>query len=77
MSEKRYNNGTEIGCFTPQKGETITSPYTPDSDTIMMFTSDVDITLDGVTGSFGAGDVICLAKNVTYTLSNDVDVLVM
>ena len=67
-------NGDYIQVFTPRVGATLTSPYTPTDDEVVMLGAAVTITLDSKAIAYSAGDVIGLRGGETYTLSASTDV---
>ncbi len=62
-------HGERIQVFAPRLGVSLTSPYTPTIDEIVMVAADVTITIDSVAADYEAGSVIGLAKGITYSLS--------
>jgi len=63
------NHGERIQVFAPRLGVSLTSPYTPTIDEVVMVAADVTITIDSVGAAYEAGSVIGLAKGITYSLS--------
>ena len=62
-------NGKYIQVFTPKEGATLTPPYTPTDDEVVILGDAVTITLDTIAIGYSAGDVIGLQGGVSYTLS--------
>lgn len=67
----------DMQVFTPREGITLTSPYTPTENTVCVLGDDVTITIDTKAVDYSAGNVICFAEGVTYTLSTSIDVHTM
>ena len=67
-------NGKYIQVFTPKEGATLTSPYTPTDDEVVMLATNVTITIDTIAVDYAAGDVIGLQGGTTYTLSASTNV---
>ena len=67
-------NGYKVQVFTPSKGVTLPTTYTPMRNEIVILGDDVTITLDGISVDYNASSVIGLKQNVTYTLSVAVNV---
>ena len=60
-----------IQVFTPTQGATLTSPYSPVANEIVMLSDEAEITIDGVTVLYPAGSVIGLNTRVEYTFATD------
>jgi len=67
-------NGYKVQVFTPSKGATLPTTYTPTQNEVVMLGDDVTITLDGVSVDYISGSVIGLKKGITYTLSAETTV---
>ncbi len=66
-------NMVNIECFTPTKGVTLSGTVTPTISEVYKLASAVDITLDGITVTYDAGDEICLRAGITYTFGSAVN----
>lgn len=61
--------GRDIQFFAPTSGVVIPTSYTPTQDEVFKLAANATVTLDTIAITYNAGDIIGLAKGVTYAFT--------
>ena len=74
MNFAQTEDSFKAPIFSPRKGKTLVSPYTPTQNEIVALGADTTITVDTIAIVYVAGTYLGLEEGVTYTLSADTPV---